>query len=200
MRTCVCPVGTYLTTIGGLTCPTSFGQTQKLIFQRNGAAGYGSVSTVIVLATWTVLKAAVDATKTVITPFMSALAIETGKAKEFGSGNEVRNGIPIVFGKDPTKVTVKLFEYSSSIIRDMAALACEPDLEVGFINEVGFFGLRTVGAVYKGFPIQSLFISDRTLGGFDSPDYYDLQFQLKPNWSEYFTIVDPTANFSALDL
>ena len=201
MRTCTCPVGTYLTSIGTLTCPESFGQTQKLIFQRKAASatGYGSVSTVIVLATWTTLKAATDDTKAIITPFVSGVTSEVGKAKEFGSGNEVRNGIPIIFGCDPTKVTVKLYEYPESLIRNMKLLACEA-LEVGFINENGHFGLNVSGAVYHGFPIQSLFISDRKLGGFDEPDYHEMTFSLAANWSDYFTIVNPTANFSALDL
>lgn len=203
MRTCTCPVGTYLTNLGTLNCPESFGQTQKLIFQRAGASlagGYGSISTIILLATWTASKAAVDSTKTIITPFLSGFKPEPGKAKEFGSGNEVRDGIAIMFGKDPTKVTVNLYEYPESIIRNLELLACESNLEVGLINEQGFFGCRLDGAVYKGFPIQGFFIQDRTLGGFDAPDNHILEFSFKANWSKYFTIIDPTANFSALDL
>jgi hypothetical protein len=204
MRTCTCPVGTYLTNLGTITCPESFGQTQKLVIQRAAAAGtggYGIVSTVILAATWTALKAAVDSTKAIITPFLSGLTTEIGKAKEFGSGNEVRNGIPIIFGTDPTKVTVKLYEYPASVIRNLKLLACEANLEIGLINELGFLGCRVDGTIYKGFPIQSLFVSDKMLGGFDGPDYYELTFQMKPNWSDYFTIVDPSAqSWSFLDL
>lgn len=201
MRTCTCPVGTYLTTIASFTCPESFGQIQKLIFQRASAtAGYGSNTTTILRATWTTTMTAVDGTKTVVTPYVSGVTMEVGAPREFGSGNEVRNGVPIIFGTAPTKVTVKLYEYPESIIRTIKELECET-LTVGFINELGYFGLDGQStAAYCGFPVQSLHISDRMLGGFESPDYHELTFSMPSNWSEYFTIVDPTANFSALDL
>lgn len=198
MRRCTCPVPTYMTSIGTLTCPESFGQIQKLIFWRAGNH-IDDVATTILLATWTALKAATDSTKAVVTPFLSGLTMELGKAKEFGSGNEVRNGVPIIFGTDPSKVTAKLYEYPQSIIRTLKEMECE-SLEVILVNELGYFGHRLDGALVKGFPIQSFFVSDKMLGGFDAPDYNELMFSLPAGWSDYFTVTNPTANFSALDL
>lgn len=201
MRRNTCPVPTCLGSITAITCPEDFGQIQKLIFWRSG----NSIATDVLVktqSTWTTLKAAADSTKAVVTPFLSGLTTEIGKAKEFGSGNDVRNGIPIVVGSDPTKVTVKLYEYPQQTIRDLKALMSESLLEVILVNENGWFGMRktAAGVINYGFPIQSFFVSDKNLGGFDQPDHNELSFQLPANWSDYFTVIDPTANFSALDL
>lgn len=198
MRNCTCPVGTYMTSIGTLTCPTSFGQIQKLIFQRaNQTAGLGSTTTIKSLATWTTLLAAVDSTKVVVTPYVSNFTMELGTAREFGSGNEVRNGVPIIFGTNPTKVTLRLYEPSTSIVTNLKALECET-LEVTFVNELGYYGHGGTVSVVTGFDVQSFHVSDRMLGGFDSPDYVEIAFSLPANWSSTFTITAPT-DHSGLD-
>jgi hypothetical protein len=198
MRIQTCPLPASLTTIPDLSCAQSFGQTQKMAFWRKG----NSIVTIILaqtLLTWTTLKAAVDSTKVVITPFLSGVDTEPGKAKEYGSGNEVRNGIPIVMRNEPTKVTAKLYEYSADIITALKALVGE-QLEVLLFNEVGWIGCGKSGVRVVGLPIQSLNISDLKLGGFDAPDYYEMTFSFPENWSNNFLIVDPTANFNSLDL
>lgn len=198
MRIQTCPIPAHLTTIPALSCAQSFGQTQKMAFWRAG----NSIATVILaqtLLTWTTLKAAVDNTKVVITPFLSGVDTEPGKAKEYGSGNEVRNGVPIVLRNEPTKVTAKLFEYTSDIIVALKSLIGE-NLEVMLFNEAGWIGCGKKGLTVVGIPIQSFNISDLKLGGFDAPDYYEMSFSFPENWSDNFTIIDPTANFNALDL
>ena len=198
MRTCTCPVGTYLTTIGTNTCPTSFGQVQKLIFQRSGqAAGLGSTTTIKLLATWTALLASTSSTKVVVTPFIAGFTPDPGKVREFGSGNEVRDGIPINFGTGPTKYTLKLYEPATSIVTNLKALECE-SLEVTLVNELGYYGHGGTAGVVKGFTVQQFHVSDRVLGGFDGPDYVEISFSMPPNWSSAFTITAPT-DHSGLD-
>lgn len=213
MRACVCPVSTLgMTAIGTLTCPTSFGQVQKLLFQRQAqVAGFGTLTTVKSLATWTALIAATDATKVVVTPFVAGFTPETGTAREFGSGNEVRDGIPILFGTNPTKVKLKIYEPSTAIVANLKALMCE-SICVGLVNELGYYGfeaqtvatgLPTTAPVsadeMHGFPIQSFYVSNRILGGFDGPDYVEISFAMKSNWDAGFAIVAPT-DHSGLDL
>ena len=198
MRNCTCPVGTYLTTIGTLTCPTSFGQVQKLIFQRaNQAAGLGTTTTIKTLSTWTTLLAATDSTKVVVTPYIAAFTAEPGTPREFGSGNEVRDGIPIIFGTNPTKIKCRLYEPSTSILTNLRLLECE-NLEVTLVNELGYYGHGGTVSVVTGFPVQSMHVSDLILGGFDGPDYVEISFSMASGWSDAFTITAPT-DHSGLD-
>lgn len=188
MRTCTCPVGTYMTAIGTLSCPTSFGQVQKLIFQRAGGlatAGLGTTTTgsTDTYTTWTTLAAATDASKVVVTPFISGFTLEPGGPREFGSGNDVRDGIPIIWGTNPTKVKCKLYEATKAIAANIKALECET-IQVALVNEngqVAFDATNTAKVV--GFDVQSFHVSDRILGGYDGPDYYEISFSMPANWS-----------------
>ena len=211
MRSCTCPVGTYIANIGSLPCPASFGQVQKLLFQRAAqVAGFGTLTTTKLLATWTTLLTAVDSTKVVVTPFVAGFTPENGKPREFGSGNEVRDGVPIIFGTGPTKVVVKIYEPTTAIIANLKALECE-SLEVAFINEQGYYGFQALMAAtglptanpvaadkMHGFNALQFHVSDRVLGGFDGPDHVEISFSMPANWSTAFCIVAPT-DHSALD-
>ena len=100
MRSCTCPVGTYLTPPGKQTCPENVGQIQKLAFHRySSTTGFGTGTTILLEATWTAAMALTETTpnnKVIVSPFVDAPTVEVGKAREFGSGNEVRNGINLV--------------------------------------------------------------------------------------------------------
>lgn len=216
MRSCTCPVGTYLTPPGTQTCPENVGQIQKLAFHRySSTTGFGTGTTILQEATWTAAMALTETTpnnKVIVSPFVDAPTVEVGKAKEFGSGNEVRNGIARIFGTDPTKFSFKIYEATDSVIRNLKKMQCEKSVCVGFINELGqIIAKPTVAAtglpdsapgattLYVGWQMESLHISDRMLGGFDGPDYFEITFQLKPGWSDYLRVVTPT-DFSGLDL
>ena len=201
MKYCTCPIPTYLgNIITTLTpCPEGFGQVQKLAFWRSGNS-FSTVASMIVLADWTAKLASSTGTiKTVVSPYLDAPTTEGGEVKEFGSENEVRDGIPIVVGRGMTKFTARIYDHAQSYIRAMKELDCE-NLEVILINERGHFGHRLDGTVVKGFPIRQFFVSDKHLGGLSEPDVNNIQFSFPPNWSDYFTVTDPTANFDARDL
>lgn len=205
MRVCQCPVSTLgMTAIGILTCPTSFGQVQKLVFQRAGGlagAGLGTTTTgsTDTYSTWTGLAAASGDSKIVVTPFVSGFTPELGTPREFGSGNEVRNGIPIIFGTNPTKIKVKAYELTSAMAANIKALECET-LQVALINEngqVAFDATNTAKVV--GFDVQSFHVSDRILGGYDGPDYHEISFSFPANWSAKW-YVQTLLSGSMLDL
>lgn len=198
-KNCTCPVPTAIANV--ITelnpCEVNFGQAQKFIFWRAGNTV--SVASAIIEATWTGLLAATGDTKAVVSPFVGAPAMEGGEAIEFGSGNEVRDGIPIILGSQPSTFNAVMYGAAQSVITLFKELQCE-DLEVIMVNGDGKFAGSVVGTAMSGFPISSLFVGDKMLGGYDSPDTNALSWRFKPNWSDNFQIVDPTANFSALNL
>lgn len=195
--TCTCPVPTAIGEIGALTCPENVGQIQRLVFWRGGNK-ITDVATMILAATWTGLFAAADSTHTVFTPLIDNPVQEPGAIMTIGSGNEVRNGIPKVVGNEPSTFTFTLRNFSASIIRSLKELMCEPSLEVIFVQEDSKFVHRVDGVEVKGFPIHSLRISDKKIGGFNALDEHTLEFKCPENWSDYLTITDPTANFDPL--
>ncbi len=198
-KACTCPVptsiGNVITTLE--PCDSNFGQSQKFIFWRAGNTI--SIASAVVEAEWTTLLTATGATKAIVSPFIGATTNEGGEAIEFGSGNEVRNGVPIIMGSEPVKMVSIMYGAEQSVIEAFKELMCE-DLEVILINSDGKFGAKVVGTAMSGFPITSLFVSDKKLGGFDAPDTNEVKWMFKPNWSDKFTIVDPTDNFNALNL
>jgi len=201
MKVCNCPVGTYpasVITNNDYKCPSSFGQTQKFIFWRAGNT-IASIATGILSATWATIMSAVDDTKGVITPYVAAPVSEVGAAIEFGSGNEVVSGIPVIVGKQPTKITATFLQLEQSYVRAMKELECE-DLEVILVNELGQLGhLTDAAGLFKGVPISSLLFGDKNLGGFEIPDSNTVQFNMAQNWSDWFTISEPT-DFNPLTL
>lgn len=194
--TCTCPVPTSTTEIGALSCPVNFGQIQRLVFWRTGQE-IADVATAILAATWTALFAAADDTHATFTPLIDNPVVEPGGEMTLGSGNEVRNGIPYNVGNEPTVCTFTLNRFSSTIIRVLKEYRCE-DLDVIFVSEDGYFGHTLDGVKVQGFPIHSLTILDRKIGGFNAFDEHLLKFSLAEDWSDYFTITDPTANFNPL--
>jgi len=152
----------------------------------------------IVAATWTALFAASDDTHTIYTPIIHAPTVEPGGAISIGSGNEVPNGSPIIAGSEPTAWNAICRQWPQVSIRELKALQCEPSLEFILINKDGKFGHRLDGVLVKGFPLHSLHIGDKKIGGFNELDQNMLTFQTAENWSDYFTITDPTANFNPI--
>ena len=194
--TCDCPAPTSIANITAITCPENVGQIQKLVIARS--IDIATVAALIIEANWTTLFGAVDDTHAVPTPLLDNPTVEAGAVITFGSGNEVRNGIPKVIGNEPTKFTFTLRAFPAATIRDLKALMCEPTLEVMFIQEDGKIVHILNGVLCEGFPIQELRISDKKIGGFNALDEHMLEFSMPENWSDYLSITDPTANFDPL--
>ena len=106
MQLCSCPAATALTTIPAAGCPETFGQIQKIAFQRlkkaDGTENKFTTSNDIKLkASWTALMAAADGSKVVVSPYVQAPTNEAGSARTFGGGNETLGGIELVIGREP---------------------------------------------------------------------------------------------------
>lgn len=199
---CTCPAATALTTITAVTCPENFGQIQKIAFQRLVASGvknsFTSVTPIGTLASWTALKSAADSTKVVISPYINAPTVEAGEARTFGGGNDTLGGIEEILGASPTTFSAVLRKMPAATIRDLKKLMCEADagnLGVYLFDENGMIGAiqdSSVLTTYYPIPVRSLFVGDKSLGGFEAPDSNAISWSFLPNWSDYLAKVAPT--------
>lgn len=202
---CKCPAAATLPDIPVAKCPESFGQIQKIAFQRlTSASGaknsFTSTNAIIALASWTKNTAASDDTKIVISPYIEAPTTEPGDAITFGGGNDTRGGRTYNLGRNPTTFNGVIRQVPQNVIKALKELQCESEgdnLGIYLFDQNGAIGAiqdpATEGTYYP-IPISSLFVGDKTLGGLDSPDSNTISWQFLPNWSDDLKIVEPEFN------
>lgn len=203
---CKCPEGPAIADIPISQCPESFGQIQKVAFQRIFKTGStknqfaATTEDPKLLASWTSLLAAADGTKVVQSPYISAPTTEPGAAREYGGGNETVGGIPIIIGREPTSFSGNILRTNQGTIAAMKSLECE-NVGVFLIDEHGNIGLlvdnRETPKFYSPIPIQGLFIGDKALGGKEAPDMNSISWKFFPNWSDNLVMLSPS-DFNAL--
>lgn len=179
-------------------CPDDVGQIQKLVFWRRGQS-IASVATAVISSTWTTLLAATGDTKAVVSPFIANVELAPSEAREFGGGNETRWGAPIRKGGSSPAFSASMYQVDQDTITALKDLRCE-SLDVVFINEANQFVYSDAGSVFAGFEIanNSLFVSDKGIGGLDDADQNTIMFNLKPDWSNTLEITTETT--FALDM
>lgn len=207
MNLCTCPAAASLTTIPVASCPESFGQIQKIAFQRLRKADgtvnkFDASSSILLKASWTAKMAAADGSKIVISPYVQAPTNEAGGARTFGGGNETLGGVEIVIGREPSTFSAVIRSVSQAIIKAMKALQCEAtadNLGVFLFDENGAIECikNEAGTEFTPIPIRALFIGDKAHGGLEAPDSNPIQFSFLPNYSDNLTIQVPT-NFNPL--
>lgn len=199
---CKCPAGAALPDVPVSNCPESFGQIQKVAFQRLYKADgeknkFETAAGIEKLASWTPLLSADDDTKVVVSPYIQAPTAEAGEPRTFGGGNETLGGIEEIIGRNPTMFSAVMRRLPQNIIKAMKELECESaadNLGVYLFDENGAIGAikdATVETTFYPIPIRSLFIGDKTLGGYDAPDSNAIQWYFKPNWSDDLAMVWP---------
>ena len=207
MPLCRCPLPASLPDIAKDACPVSFGQIQKVAFQRLSQIWMGSKRRLGMAidgdsngdphykTAWTDRIAATDNGKALISPYLQAPATEVGAARTFGGGNETPGGIPIVLGREATSFTAFIRQMSQDKLTLWKQLECESDLGVYLFDENGNIG--GILEPYEGYPtlfpipIRSLFFGDLTLGGFEGVDSNGVQWSFLPDWSNNLTIITP---------
>lgn len=208
MAICKCPAATALPIIPDFTCAESFGQIQKVAFQRlynstGGKNSFTATAGIGVKASWAPLLSADDDTKIVVSPYIQAPTAEAGAPRTFGGGNETLGGIEEIIGREPTPFTAVMRKMPQSLIKALKDLQCESDsqnLGVYLFDENGAIGALQdpkIITTYYPIPIRSLFIGDKTLGGFEAPDSNAIQWTFLPNWSDDLAIIAPE-NFNPL--
>lgn len=202
MAICKSPAAAALPDIPNFTCAESFGQIQKVAFQRlykeSGEKNSFTKNVGIEKkASWTSFLSAEDCTKVVVSPYIQAPAAEAGAPRTFGGGNETLGGIEEIIGREPTPFTAVMRKMPQSLIKALKDLQSESDsqnLGVYLFDENGAIGALlgpTATTTYYPIPIRSLFIGDKTLGGFEAPDSNAIQWTFLPNWSDDLAIIVP---------
>lgn len=183
-------------------CPESFGQIQKVAFQRlyKSTGEKNSFTTTAGIgkkASWTSLLSADDDTKIVISPYIQDPTAEAGAARTFGGGNETLGGVEEIVGREPTPFTGVMRKLPQKIIKALKELQCESwgdNLGVYLFDENGAIGAiqdAKTATTHYPIPIRSLFIGDKTLGGYEAPDSNNIQWAFLPNWSDDLAIIVP---------
>lgn len=199
---CKCPAGTALPDIPVSNCPESFGQIQKVAFQRlykstGEKNSFKADAGIEKKASWTPLLSADDDTKIVISPYIQAPTAEAGAARTFGGGNETLGGVEEIVGREPTPFTGVMRKLPQKIIKALKELQCESwgdNLGVYLFDENGAIGAiqdAKTATTHYPIPIRSLFIGDKTLGGYEAPDSNNIQWAFLPNWSDDLAFIVP---------
>lgn len=202
---CNCPLGESLPDVPLNDCPETFGQIQKVMFQRlesaTGVKNSFTASNILTLASWTACIEASDGTKIVPSPYITNPATEVGEARTYGGGNETLGGIEITIGREATTFTGTLLQEHQITIKALKEMQCESSLGVYLVDENGAIGAIADDpdspTTYTPIPIYSLFIGDKNLGGLEEPDSNSIQWSFYPNWSDDLVRVMPT-EFNAL--
>lgn len=203
MNLCTCPAAAALTTIPSAGCPESFGQIQKIAFQRLRKAdgtknSFTSTASILLKASWTARMAANDGSKIVLSPYVQAPTNEAGSPRTFGGGNETLGGVEIIIGREPTTFSAVIRSVQQSVIKAMKDLQCEAqadNLGVFLIDENGAVECvkdESAANTFYPIPIRSLFVGDKSHGGLEAPDSNAIQFAFLPNYSDNLSIQVPT--------
>ena len=187
-----CPLDDEIVTIVLDDCPSDIGQIQRILFQRvfsaPGTRNTMTFANASVEGTWDTLFAASDSTKVQISPLIAAPNTEPGEAIEYGSGNEVPDGIPVVVGREYTGFDAQLLRQHAKTIGSLKGLEGETKLGVYLVSEHGYIWGETTNATtpadFMPIPIVGFFVGDRKIGGFQEPDRNQIKWKFPPNWSD----------------
>jgi hypothetical protein len=197
---CNCPESSTLLEIVAENCGVDLKQIQRVGFQRGGdvfdTAGI-PVSDILTLSAWQAKKTATDDTKIVFTPIIGGdPVIQAGEAITNGGGdNSTLNGVEEIDGVNPSSFSCMFKSLSATVESQLKALICEKNLVVYLILQGGRIAVVKVStAQKKGFPIQSVFVSDRNNSGFGTKDTVSMRFSLAEGWSSNLEIIKPNFN------
>ena len=185
-----CP--TVLPNVPNMKCEVKFGQIQKVAFQRIGQSF--TRAEIVTKAAWQAFLTAQDPTKIVVTPFVESPTSDGGDERTFGSGNQVLDGIEIIMGINPVKMTFALRSYPQVIIEALKHLMQFRDLGVLFFTGDGRIIALKEDNLYKPMPIRSFFVGDLLFGGRTQPDKNQMSFYFKPNFSDHLSLIQPEFN------
>ena len=185
MSLCDCPNPAALQNIADFTCPIDFSEISKLIFsrkqvfQKTGAPPVVEAD-IITLAEWVATLAAVDDTKSLITPIVDDVENEPGAP--ITEELTLRN---IVTGLEPTTFSGLLAGAPAATIASMKKLTCEKILFVYFVDNDGNIIYFLNGTVPEGFKLSNnSFVMQDTELLKRTINKNRFTFQLEEGWSD----------------
>ena len=175
---CTCPPADAIPDISAQDCPSKAGNITRLVIGREAGGDFTDITDETEFDT---RLAAVDATKIVLTPFLSDVEfpssniIETAKddkSSPFGEGFRT--------GETSVTVTANLKNLEPSIKDELVSIVnCYSDLNIALVDsndKIWAIGSTTL------IPISNGFVGTRQFGGIDDTDAYTLSFTLRPEW------------------
>lgn len=194
-------------TLPNVTCGESFGQIQKVAFQRlrksDGSQntftpGTQQAGSIIKLAAWESFLSAEDGTKIIVSPFINSPAESGGDARMTGGGNDDLGGIPDVLGSNPVQFTGSMRALPQAVAAAMKELTCEANagnLGVFLFDENGKIeAIEVSTGVYAPIPVRAFFVGDKIHGNFDAKDSNAISWYYPTNYSDKLAIVAPEFN------
>lgn len=184
MELCSCPNAATLESITDFNCPIDFSEIAKFIFSREKVFQKTTVppvveADIITLAEWVDTLAAVDDTKSLVSPIVDDIENEPGApiTEELTTRN-------VITGFEPTVFTGFLSGAPQSTVTSFKKLTCEKTLYVYFIDSDGNIIYNLNETVPEGFKLSnnSFFMQDLELKK-RTTNKNRLGFQLEPGWS-----------------
>lgn len=204
----LCPLPAEITDLTPLDCPEHFGQITRLSFQRLGTPfpdSAGAAGDIDLLASWTALIGAADATKIQVGPFQEAVVIpQSEPIEEGGDDNSTTFGVSTILGDGQIKVEGMFRGLNADLIKELRTFIAESQifgkLGVYFINEFGnIIGDNNTGTEIRPFPITGWYTSSVGSEGFNTHNKNKFSFNMRANWSDNFKIIKPV-DFDGNDL
>ena len=198
---CTCPAAAALPDVPTVKCPVTFGQIQKVAFQRlrkddGSLNAFATEATIQALANWSALLVAADSTKVVVTPYINAPADSGGDARMSSGGNDDLGGIAEVLGGNPVQFTGSFRAIPQATIKLLKELMCEAqagNLGVFLFDENGKIeAIENSDSTYSPIPIRGLFIGSKIHGNYDAKDSNAISWYYADNYSDDLVIVTPT--------
>ena len=205
MLTCQCPAAAALPDVPNVQCSESFGQIQKIAFQRlkktdGEKNSFTAEAAITALASWEAKMAAKDGGKIVITPFVYAPADSGGEARMTGGGNDDLGGIPDVLGSEPVQHTSQLRGVPQDVVKALKSLICEANagnIGVYLFDEDGKIEAiqdEKTGTTYYPIPVRALFFGDKIHGNYDAKDSNVISWYYQEGYSDNLAIIKPEFN------
>jgi len=182
---CECPNADALESIADFDCPVDFSEVAKIVFsrqrdfQKTGALPLLDID-IATLAEWVDTLAAVDGTKSLITPIVDDVENEPGAA--IVEELTIRN---IVTGLEVTTFNGLIAGAPAATIASFKKLSCEKTLFVYFIDANGDIIYFLDGVKPQGFKLSNnSFVLQDTEMTKRTINKNRFSFQLEPGWSD----------------
>lgn len=196
---------TALKDIPTFKCSESFGQIQKIAFQRmrkdDGQPNkFTSSNPIVDLSSWSTLLQASDSTKVVVSPYINNPQQTGGDPITQGGGNDSLDGAEQIIGEQATVLTCVLRGVPQAVAKAMKSLIGQADA-----NDLGVFLINGKGMIeaiqdetdtdtYYPIPLKSLFVGSKMHGGYEAIDFNNMQIAFEPNYSDNLKIIKPNFN------
>jgi len=185
---CPCPLDSTLPAVGDSTCAFDIDQVIRLAFQLpQDTAPFVDAEAIATQSNWTTLIGASDATKIIVSPFVSGFTIPSSEgAFEGGDDNTTVDGLPLYKGENTVTMEGMFKSAQPSVIKQLKNLICFAISTTGSTNLTMFLltGKNEVVALddFKGIPINNFRIGSRGSEGYRASDMVTFSFNMRGDW------------------